>query len=46
MTLEQLMAFTVTDNHTRQEQVWEGLARSCNNEPYAIRRQLDQLIER
>ena len=23
MTLEQLMAFTVTDDHARQEQVWE-----------------------
>ena len=28
MTLEQLMAFTVTDDHARQEQVWEALARS------------------
>ena len=26
MTLEQLMAFTVTDDHARQEQVWEALA--------------------
>ena len=25
MTLEQLMAFTVTDDHARQEQVWEAL---------------------
>ena len=24
MTLEQLMAFTVTDDHARQEQVWES----------------------
>ena len=26
MTLEQLMAFTVTNDHARQEQVWESLA--------------------
>ena len=29
ITLEQLMAFTVTSDHARQEQVWESLARSC-----------------
>src|SRR3546814_19881880 len=40
MTLEQLMAFTVTNDHDRQEQVWEQLARSYNKEPYYIRRQL------
>ncbi len=40
MTLEQLMAFTVTNDHARQEQVWEALSRSYNKEPYAIRRQL------
>ena len=32
MTLEQLMAFTVTNDHARQEQVWEGLSRSHNRE--------------
>ncbi|MCU4161902.1 ParB/RepB/Spo0J family partition protein [Acidiphilium sp. AL] len=42
MTLEQLMAFTVTNDHARQEQVWEALARSYNKEPYAIRRQLTE----
>jgi len=42
MTLEQLMAFTVTNDHARQEQVWEGLSRSHNKEPYAIRRQLTE----
>jgi ParB family transcriptional regulator, chromosome partitioning protein len=42
MTLEQLMAFTVTNDHPRQEQVWESLARSCNKEPYYIRRQLTE----
>jgi ParB family chromosome partitioning protein len=42
MTLEQLMAFTVTNDHARQEQVWDALARSYNKEPYAIRRQLTE----
>jgi ParB family chromosome partitioning protein len=36
MTLEQLMAFTVTNDHARQEQVWESLARAFNKEPYYI----------
>ncbi|HEY8139154.1 MAG TPA: ParB/RepB/Spo0J family partition protein, partial [Methylocystis sp.] len=40
MTLEQLMAFTVNGDHARQEEVWEGLSRSHNREPYNIRRQL------
>ena len=38
MTLEQLMAFTVTDDQAREEQVWGGLANSYNKEPYFIRR--------
>ena len=42
MTLEQLMAFAVTGDHVRQEQVWEALARSYNKEPYDIRRQLTE----
>ncbi len=42
MTLEQLMAFTVTNDHARQEQVWESLARTYNKEPYYIRRQLTE----
>jgi ParB family chromosome partitioning protein len=40
MTLDQLMAFTVTNDQVRQEQVWEALAHSCNKEPFYIRRQL------
>src|SRR5580658_9282974 len=40
MTLEQLMAFTVTNDHARQEQVWESLAHSHIKAPYFIRRQL------
>src|ERR1700693_3076260 len=42
LTLEQLMAFTVTNDHARQEQVWEALAHTCNTEPYYIRRQLTE----
>jgi ParB family chromosome partitioning protein len=42
MTLEQLMAFTVSTDHTRQEQVWEALERSYDKEPYFIRRQLTE----
>lgn len=41
MTLELLMAFTVTADHARQEQVWDGLGRSYK-EPYAVRRQLTE----
>ena len=33
MTLEQLMAFTVTSDHARQEQVWDSVSRSYNKEP-------------
>jgi ParB family chromosome partitioning protein len=42
MTLEQLMAFTVTNDHARQEQVWEQLSHGCNTEPYYIRRHLTE----
>jgi ParB family chromosome partitioning protein len=42
MALEQLMAFTVTSDHARQEQVWEALQQSYNKEPYLIRRQLTE----
>jgi ParB family chromosome partitioning protein len=42
MTLEQLMAFTVTTDHARQEQVWDALQHSYNKEPYLIRRQLTE----
>jgi ParB family chromosome partitioning protein len=42
MTLEQLMAFSVTTDHARQEQVWETLQHSHNKEPYLIRRQLTE----
>ncbi|MGE5516213.1 MAG: ParB/RepB/Spo0J family partition protein [Bacteroidota bacterium] len=42
ITLEQLMAFSVTFDQARQEQVWEGLARSYNREPYYIRKLLTE----
>src|SRR5712672_3404696 len=42
VTLEQLMAFTVTNDHAHQEQVWEQLSHGCNTEPYYIRRQLTE----
>jgi ParB family chromosome partitioning protein len=41
-TLEQLMAFSVTADHARQEQVWEQVSRSGYDEPYQIRRLLTE----
>ncbi len=38
LTLEQLMAFAVTDDHARQEQVYDALG--YNREAYIIRREL------
>ncbi len=46
MTLQQLMAFTVTNDHARQEQVWDALAHSYNKEPFYIRRQLTEGVVR
>jgi ParB family transcriptional regulator, chromosome partitioning protein len=40
--LEQVMAFTVTDDHKRQEKVWEALSKSYSKEPYDIRRLLTE----
>jgi ParB family chromosome partitioning protein len=42
MAVEQLMAFSVTADHTRQEQVWENVSRSGYDEPYQIRRMLTE----
>ena len=42
MTLEQLMAFTVSEDGVCQEQVWEALAKSYSREPYHIRQTLTQ----
>lgn len=42
MTLDQLMAFTVSDDHARQEQLWKQLDHSSNRSPSFIR---DKLTE-
>ncbi|MCP1752909.1 ParB family chromosome partitioning protein [Bradyrhizobium elkanii] len=42
MSLEQLMAFTVTADHGRQEQVWQAISGSWHKEPYQIRRMLTE----
>lgn len=42
MTLEQLMAFTVTTDHARQEQVWEAVDQGWNKQAYTIRRMLTE----
>ena len=42
MTLDQLMAFTVSGDWERQEQVWERIQSSYSKEAYAIRRQLTE----
>jgi ParB family chromosome partitioning protein len=42
MTLEQLMAFTVNENHARQEQVWEQLSQTYQPSAHQIRRLLTE----
>lgn len=42
MTLEQIMAFSITNDHVRQEQVWDTVSRSHSPEPYYIRRLLTE----
>ncbi len=42
MTLDQLMAFSVSPDHERQERAWEAIQRSYNKEPYQIRRLLTE----
>ncbi len=42
MTLEQLMAFTVTADHARQQEVWDKVSRSGCDAPYQIRRLLTE----
>jgi ParB family transcriptional regulator, chromosome partitioning protein len=46
MTLEQLMAFTVSQDHARQEQVWAAIGTSWQKEPYQIRRMLTETTVR
>jgi ParB family transcriptional regulator, chromosome partitioning protein len=42
MALDQLMAFTVTDDHARQEQVWDAVKDSWNNTPFEVRKMLTE----
>jgi ParB family transcriptional regulator, chromosome partitioning protein len=42
LTLDQLMAFTVSGDHERQEQVFERLKVSYDKQPYVIRRMLTE----
>lgn len=42
MTLEQLMAFSVTSNQLRQEQVWEQIGQASHIPAYQIRRLLTE----
>lgn len=42
MSLDQLMAFTVSGDHERQEQVFERLQESYDKQPYAIRRMVTE----
>lgn len=42
MSLEQLMAFTVNENHARQEQVWEQLSQTYQPSAHQIRRLLTE----
>ncbi len=46
MTLEQLMAFTVSPDHARQGQVWDAIKDSWQKEPYQIRRMLTETAVR
>lgn len=44
--LEQIMAFSISDDHARQEQVWERISSSHMQEPYYIRRLLTETTVR
>ncbi|MER9279557.1 ParB/RepB/Spo0J family partition protein [Mesorhizobium sp. M0522] len=44
--LEQIMAFSISDDHARQEQVWERICSSHMQEPYYIRRLLTETTVR
>jgi len=46
MTLDQLMAFTISDDYARQEQVWEAIKDGWQKEPYYIRRLLTETTVR
>lgn len=42
LSLDQLMAFTVSGDHERQEQVYERLTQSYDKQPHTIRRMLTE----
>lgn len=46
MELKQLMAFTVSEDHARQEQVWEAIRNSWQKEPWQIKRMLTETTVR
>lgn len=46
MNLEQIMAFSITNDHVRQEQVWDTVSRSHVKEAYYIRRLLTETAVR
>ncbi|MCA1439376.1 ParB/RepB/Spo0J family partition protein [Ensifer sp. IC4062] len=46
MKLEQVMAFSITDDYVRQEQVWDTVSRTQVREPYYIRRLLTETAVR
>ncbi|WP_374651009.1 ParB/RepB/Spo0J family partition protein [Dongia sp.] len=46
MDLKQLMAFTVSPDHARQEQVWEAVRNSWQKEPWQIKRMLTETTAR
>lgn len=46
MKLGQVMAFSITNDHVRQEQVWDTISRSNNQDAYYIRRMLTEAAVR
>ena len=46
MTLEQLMAFTISSDHARQEQVWDAVKDGWQKQPHHIRRMLTEATVR
>ncbi|HCL63633.1 MAG TPA: DNA-binding protein [Rhizobium sp.] len=46
MKLGQVMAFSITNDHVRQEQVWDTISRSPNEDAYYIRRMLTETAVR
>ncbi len=46
MNLEQIMAFSITNDHVRQEQVWDTVSRSHVKEAYYVRRMLTETTVR